>query len=136
MLIVMLEICKGTVIGKVHVCWKYHPCINWPVQYVQSLCTVGMRIYMSLKMYVMPVELPESESISGAEINLTVCAVSNGVLCCNLAESKSVLKVCISRHCHEVTGFLSWIGTYCISCVVQQRSRVKDLSFLVGYDES
>ena len=85
---------------------------------------------------IMPVDLPESESISGADINLTVCAVSNCVLCCNLAESKSVLKMCISKHCHEVTGFLSWIGTYCISCVVQQRSRVKDLSFLVGYDES
>ena len=70
------------------------------------------------------------------QINLTVFAVRNGVLCCNLAESKSVLKMCISKHCHEVTGFLSWIGTYCISCVVQQRSRVKDLSFLVGYDES
>ena len=84
----------------------------------------------------MPLDLPESESISGAEINLTVCAVNIGVLCCNLAESKSVLKMCISKHCHEVTGFLSWIGTYCISCVVQQRSRVKDLSFIVGYDES
>ena len=40
----------------------------------------------------MPVDLPESESISEAEINLTVCAVSNGILSCNLAESKSVLK--------------------------------------------
>ena len=29
----------------------------------------------------MPVDLPESESISGAEINLTVWAVRNGVLC-------------------------------------------------------
>ena len=48
----------------------------------------------------MPVDLPESESISGAEIYLTVCAVSNGVLCCNLAESKSVLKMCTSKHCH------------------------------------
>ena len=48
-----------------------------------------------------------------------------------------MLKMCISKHCHEVTGYnLSWIGTCCISCVVQQRSRVKDLSFLVGYDES
>ena len=55
----------------------------------------------------MPVDLPESESISGAEIKLTVGAVSNGVLCCNLAESKSVLKMCISKYCHEVTGFLS-----------------------------
>ena len=84
----------------------------------------------------MPVDLPESESISGAEINLTVCAVRNGVICCSLAESKSVLKMCILKHCHEVTGFLTWIGTYRISCVVQQRSRVKDLSFLVRYDES
>ena len=69
--------------------------------------------------------------MSGAEINHTVCAVNNGVLYWNLAESKSVLTMCISKHCHEVAGFLSWIGTYCISCVVQQRSRVKDLSFLV-----
>ena len=91
---------------------------------------------MGVKRHIMPVDLPESESIRGAEINLTVCPVSNGVLCCNLAESKSVLKMCISKHCHEVTGFLSWIGTYRISCIVQQRSRVKDLSFLVGCDES
>ena len=83
----------------------------------------------------MPVDLPESESISGTEINLTVCAVGNGVLWCNLPESKSVLKMCISKHCHEGTGFLLWIGTYCIICVLQQRSRVKDLSFLVGYDD-
>ena len=51
-------------------------------------------------------------------------------------EQINVLKMCISKHCHQVIGFLSWIGTYCISCVVQQRSRVKDLSFIVGYDES
>ena len=48
----------------------------------------------------MPVDLSESESIRGAEINLTVCAVSNGVLHCNLAESKSVLKMCIAKQCH------------------------------------
>ena len=82
----------------------------------------------------MPVDLPQSVSISGAEINLTVRAVSTGVLCCNLAESKSVLKMCIPKHCREVTGFLLWIGKYCISYVVQQRSRVKDLFSLLGYD--
>ena len=84
----------------------------------------------------MPVDVPQSVSISGAEINLTFRAVSTCVLCCNLAESKSVLKMCFSKHCYEVTGFLSWIGTYCISCVVQQRSRIKDLFSLVGYDDS
>ena len=44
--------------------------------------------------------------------------------------------MCISKHCHEVTGFLLSIRTYCISCLVRQRIRVKDLFSLVGYDNS
>ena len=40
---------------------------------------------MGVKRHVIPIDLYESESISGIEINLTVCAISNGVLCCNLA---------------------------------------------------
>ena len=35
-----------------------------------------------------------------------------------------------------MTLFLLWIGTYCISCAVQQKSGVKDLSSLVRYDDS
>ena len=42
----------------------------------------------------------------------------------------------IFKHCYEMTLFLLWIGTYCISCVVQQSSGVKDLSSLVRYDDS
>ena len=42
----------------------------------------------------------------------------------------------IFKHCHEMTEFLLWIGTYCVSCVVQQTSRAKDLSSLVRYDDS
>ena len=42
----------------------------------------------------------------------------------------------IFKHCHEMTLFLLRIGTYCISCVVQQTSGVKDLSSLVRYDDS
>ena len=42
----------------------------------------------------------------------------------------------IFKHCLEMTLFLLWIGTYCISCVVQQTSGVKDLSSLVRYDDS
>ena len=44
--------------------------------------------------------------------------------------------VCIFKHCLQMTLFLLWIGTYCISCVVQQTSGVKDLSSLVRYDDS
>ena len=43
---------------------------------------------MGVKRHIMPVDLPEIESIGGiTKINLTVCAVGNGVLRCNLAES-------------------------------------------------
>ena len=42
----------------------------------------------------------------------------------------------IFKHCREMTLSLLWIGTYCISCAVQQTSAVKDLSSLVRYDDS
>ena len=42
----------------------------------------------------------------------------------------------VFKHCREMTLFLLWIGTYCISCVVQQKSGVKDLSSPVRYDDS
>ena len=105
-----------------------NPCAYWTSGTLSALASNGNTLYnvMGVKRL----------SISGAEINLTVSDVSNGVLCCSLAESKFVLKMCTSKHCHKVTGFLSWIGTYCLRCVGQQKSRVKDLSFLVGYDDS
>ena len=114
-------------------------CGDWTSGTLSVLVSNRYTLYnvMGVKRHIMPVDLPQSFSISGAEINLTVRAVSTGVLCCNLAESMSALKMCtFSKHCHEATEFLLWIGTYCISCVVEQRSIVKDLSSLVGYDDS
>ena len=115
-----------------------NPCGYWTSGTLSALVINRNTLYnvMGVKRHIMPVDLPQSVSISGAEINLTFRAVSTGVLYCNLAESKSVLKICFSKHCHDVTGFLLWIGTYCISCVVQQRSRIRDLFSLVGYDDS
>ena len=115
-----------------------NPCGYWTSGTLSALVSNQNTVYnvMGVKRHIMPVDLPQSVSISGAEINLTFWAVSTCVLCCNLAESKSVLKMCFSKHCHEVTGFLLWIRTYCISCVVQQRSTIKDLFSLVGYDDS
>ena len=117
---------------------SFNPCGYWTSGTLSALASTGNTLYnvMGVKTHIMPFYFPERESICGAEINLTVCTVNISVLCWNLAESKSVFKMCFSKHCHEMTGFLSWIGTYCISCVVQRRSRVKDLSFIVGYDES
>ena len=39
--------------------------------------------------------LPQIVSISGADINLTLRAVTTYVICCNLAPSMSALKMCI-----------------------------------------
>ena len=50
--------------------------------------------------HMIPVDLPQGVIISGVEINPTVRAVTTRVLCFNLAESKSVLKMCISFNCH------------------------------------
>ena len=53
MLILMLEICMVTVIVKVHAyCWKYHPWII-SITFSESL-HVGMRVYMSLNVYILP----------------------------------------------------------------------------------
>ena len=111
-----------------------NPCGYWTSGTLSALVSNRNTLYnvMGVKRHIIPVDLPQSVSISGTEINLTVRAVSTGVLCCTLVESQSVLKMCISKHCHEVTGFLLWIGTYCISCVVQQ----KDLFSLVWYDDN
>ena len=47
-----------------------------------------------------------------------------------------IADVYIFKHCREMTLFLLWIETYCISCVVQQTSGEKDLSSLVRDDDS
>ena len=81
---------------------------------------------------ILPDDLPQSVSVSAADINITVRAVSAGVLRCNLAESNSVLKVCISKHCHELTGFLLWIATRCIGCIVEVVVKSKGFIFSGG----
>ena len=62
----------------------YLPLFNWNTLYN----VMGVKTHLS-------VNLPQSVSISGAEINLTLRAVTTYVLCCNLAPSMSALKMCI-----------------------------------------
>ena len=82
------------------------------------------------------VNLPQSVSISGAEINLTLRAVTTYVLCCNLAPSMSALKMCIfSNIVMKWQDYCCGLG-HTVSCVVQQTSRVNNLSSLVWCDDS
>ena len=75
-------------------------CGYWTSRTLSAIASNGNTLYnvMVVKRHIMPVYLPKNESIGGAEINLTLCPVSNSVLCCSLAESKSVLKMCMD-HC-------------------------------------
>ena len=72
-----------------------NPCGYWTSGTLSALVSNRNTLYnvMGVKRHIMPVDLPQSVSISGAEINLTVRTISTGVLYCNLAESKSVLKM-------------------------------------------
>ena len=59
-----------------------NPCGYWTSGALSALASNGNTQYnvMGVKRHITPVDLPEIESISGAEIDLTVCAVSNDVL--------------------------------------------------------
>ena len=45
---------------------------------------------MGISRHLMPVDVPRSVSVCRAEINVVVHAGSNGVLRCNMSESKSI----------------------------------------------
>ena len=85
----------------------------------------------------MSIDLPQSVSISGAVINLSLQARTTDVQCCNFPPSISPLNMCIfSKHYNEITWFLFSIETYCISSINEQRSRLTHLSSLITYNYS
>ena len=73
----------------------------------------------------MSIDLPQSVSISGAVINLSLQARTTDVQCCNFPPSISPLNMCIFS-----------IETYCISSINEQRSRLTHLSSLITYNYS
>ena len=67
-----------------HMCYSViNPCGYLTSGTLSALASTGNTQYnvMGVKRHIMPVDLPESERISGAEINLTVCTGNIGVLC-------------------------------------------------------
>ena len=73
-----------------------NPCGYWTKGTLFALVSNRKTLYnvMGVKTHL-SVNLPQSVSISGAEINLTLRAVITYILCCNLAPSKSAVKMCI-----------------------------------------
>ena len=61
--------------------------------------------------------------------------VSHGELS-NLTESRISSETLILRNQSGKTGFLMWISSYCIACIYQQNTKVKQLFSLLTYEDS
>ena len=115
-----------------------NPCGYWYSKSLGDIVNNGNGVYngMGIDRHIMPADLPKTVSVYGAEMNVVLHTESHGVLSCNLIESKSTLEMLILNNCRQITGFLLWLGTYCISCVFQQSNRIKQLFSLLAYDDS
>ena len=76
--------CKQCCTIAVYAMWYsvINPCAYWTSGPLSALVSNQNALYnvMGVKRHIIPVDLPQSVSISGTEINLTVRAVSTGVL--------------------------------------------------------
>ena len=90
---------------------------------------------MLSKYYLTSVTLPDSVIIFGTKINVHVNEVSHEELS-NFTESRISLETLILRNHTGKTGFLMWISSYCIACIYQQNTKVKQLFSLLTYEDS
>ena len=90
---------------------------------------------MQSKHCLTSITLPNSVTIFGTDINAHVNEVSHGEIS-NLTESRISLETLILRNHTGKTGFLMWISSYCIACIYQQNTKVKQLFSLQTYEDS
>ena len=90
---------------------------------------------MQSKHCLTSVTLPDSVTIFSTNINVQVNEVSHRELS-NLTESRTSLEALILRNHSGKTGYLMWILSYCITCIYQQKTKVKQLFSLLTYEDS
>ena len=90
---------------------------------------------MQSKHCLISATLTDSFTIFGTNINVHVNEVSHRELS-NLTESRISLETLILRNPTGKTGFLVWISSYCIACIYQQNTKVKQLFSLVTNEDS
>ena len=90
---------------------------------------------MQSKHWLTSVTLPDSVTIFSTNINIHVNEVSHRELS-NLTESRTSLETLILRNHSGKTGYLMWILSYCITCIYQQNTKVKQLFSLLTYEDS
>ena len=90
---------------------------------------------MQSKHCLISATLTDSFTIFGTNINVHVNEVSHRELS-NLTESRISLETLILRNHTGKTGFLMWISSYCIACIYQQNTKVKQLFSPLTYEDS
>ena len=90
---------------------------------------------MQSKHCLISATLTDSFTIFGTNINVHINEVSHRELS-NLTESRISLETLILRNPTGKTGFLMWISSYCIACIYQQNTKVKQLFSPLTYEDS
>ena len=113
------------------------PCSYWNSNTLDAIIENGSQLNntMQSKNYLTSVTLPDCVTIFGTNINVHVNEVSHRELS-NLTKSKRSLETLILRNHTEKTGFLMWISSYCIACIYQQNTKVKQLFSHLTYEDS
>ena len=107
------------------------PCNYWNETTVTEIAYFGTILYNNTGMHTRT-DLPRKVEICGAEVHVTLQNHFEGVVNNNLETQLNILEsfICNSS---ESSGFLLWLGNYCISCIFHGRSREKLYSVL-AYD--
>ena len=107
-------------------------CTYWDSNTVSAVVYFGTTLYNNTGIH-MSSDIPRKVEICGTEIHVKLQANIQGVLN-DKAQSKLNIESLIC-HTKENTGFLIWLGDYCMSCIFQKTS-IKNMSYsLFAYDD-
>ena len=108
------------------------PCNYWDSSTVSAVVYFGTNLYNNTGINASS-DIPQKVRICGTEIHVKLHANIQGVVN-DKAKSKPYIESLIC-HTNENTGFLMWIGDYCISCIFQKTS-IKNTSYsILAYDD-
>ena len=109
------------------------PCNYWDSNTVAAVVYFGTTLYNNTGIH-MSSDIPQKVKICGTEIHVKLQANIQGVVK-DKAQGKLNIESLIICHTNENTGFLIWLGDYCMSCIFQKTS-IKNMSYsLLAYDD-
>jgi hypothetical protein len=108
------------------------PCNYWDSSTVSAVVYFGTNLYINTGINASS-DIPQKVRICGTETHVKLHANIQGVIN-DKAKSKPYIESLIC-HTNKNTGFLMWIGDYCISCIFQKTS-IKNMSYsILAYDD-